>query len=73
MTLKEMLETLRTIGGSVEIRDEYNNKIGTFPFSSEAISFYEDRKIKEWFPGAAPGENCSFTVSLAEKDGEKNG
>ena len=71
MTLKDMLQTARLINGTVEVRDEYNYEIGTFPIASKALEPYEGCEIGQWFPGGAPFKDCSFTVILKAKGGEQ--
>lgn len=65
MTLKNMLETLRTVEHErVEIRGSDNNEILTCDTDSAILIQFYDCTVLEWFPHPAPFKQCDFTVIL---------
>ncbi len=64
MTLKEMIESLRTHGERVEVRDANNNELLTCSTDSEVLRQFYTYTVKEWFPHPAPFKQCDFTVLL---------
>ena len=64
MTLKEMIESLRTHGERVEVRDANNYELLTCSTDSEVLRQYYAYTVKEWFPHPAPFKQCDFTVLL---------
>lgn len=68
MSLHDMVSTLRMPDIVVEIRDEDNLIIGTFPVCSQGIEAYMAAEVVSWFPDAAPGCRCDFTVLINTKD-----
>lgn len=65
MILKDMIETLRKIESErVEIRDEDGWEHLTCKALSPALEPYKDKRVIEWFPGAAPHKDATFTVYL---------
>lgn len=63
MTLKDMINTLRTVDyEKVEIRDKWGNEICTCPTNSIGWKEYQERKVVEWFPHGAPFKEATFTV-----------
>lgn len=67
MTLKEMIDTLRTVAyEKVEIRDEEGNEILTSPTTAKGWEPYQNCNVIEWFPHGAPNKNATFTVYIKE-------
>ena len=67
MTLKDMIDTLRTPAYErVEIRNEDNYEILTCPTTSESWKQYQDCKVVSWFPHGAPNKDATFTVYIKE-------
>lgn len=63
MTLKDMIDTLRTVAFErVEIRNEDNYEVLTCPTISEGWKPYQDCKVVGWFPHGAPKKDATFTV-----------
>lgn len=65
MTLKEMIQTLRSPESErVEVRNENNYEMFTANALSEALTPYEEWEVTNWFPRAAPFKSCTFTVCV---------